>query len=148
MATPLADPNLTFAESILSKLEFGDKVVSPQARLRLRKNIVSHGLSSWDVRQAFNSLALKRQGSVLLLRRQPLWLYRFCTFLMWAFVSAFVVLFGTAIIQVMQPSLGQQSLDYLFYGLNLCVVFTAMLYTLGQHWKLGQEVLDKLIEPG
>lgn len=146
LATPLADKNLACAESILSQLEFGGKVVSPLTRLRLRKNIVSHGLSSWAVRQAFNSIALKRQGSVLSLRRQPSWVYKSGALLMWTAASTFVFLFGIAFIDALHPSLAQQSLNHLFIGLNVCIALTAMSYTLGPQWKQGQEVLEKLIK--
>jgi hypothetical protein len=146
LATPLADQNLACAESILSQLEFGGKVVSPLTRLRLRKNIVSHGLSSWAVRQAFNSIALKRQGSVLSLRRQPSWIYRSSAFLMWTAASTLVFLFGITFIDTLHPRLAQESINHLFIGLNACIALTAMSYTLGPQWKLGQEVLEKLIE--
>jgi hypothetical protein len=145
LATPLADPNLACAESILSQLEFGGKVVSPLTRLRLRKNIVSHGLSSWAVRQAFNSIALKREGSVLSLRRQPSWIYWSGACLMWTAASMFVFLFGITFIDALHPSLTQESLTHLFIGLNACTALMAMSYTLGPQWKQGQEVLEKLI---
>jgi hypothetical protein len=147
LETSLADPNLAYAESILSQIEFDGKVDSPLARLRLRKNIVSYGFSSWTVRQAFNSIALRRQGSVLSLRRQPSWIYLSGAFLMWTSASTFVFLFGITFIDALHPSLAQQSLNHLFIGLNVCIALTAMSYTLGPQWKRGQEVLEKLIGP-
>lgn len=147
LETPLADPNLAYAESILSQIEFDGKVDSPLARLRLRKSIVSHGFSPWTVRQAFNSIALKRQGSVLSLRRQPSWIYRTSKFLMWAAGSTFLLLFGITLIDVFNLSLTQQTLNHLLVGLNVCIALTTVSYTLGPQWKQGQEVLEKLIGP-
>lgn len=144
--TPLADLNLAYAESILSQIEFDGKVDSPLARLRLRKNIVSYGFSPWTVRQAFNSIALKRQGSVLSLRRQPSWIYILATLMLWAAAFGFLGLFAIVCIDALHPKLAQQSLNLIFFKLNACIVFMAISYTLGPQWKKGQEVIEKLIK--
>ena len=145
ISSPITDPNLVSAESVLGDLEFGGKVESPLFRLHLRRKIVSYNFSPWAVRQAFNSAALKRRGAVLALRRQPSWLYRVATFLMWAAVSIFVCLFGITFIDVLHPKLTQQSIKLLFLCLNACVALMSISYTLGPQWKRGQEVLEKLI---
>lgn len=145
LLTPISDPNLACAESVLSNLEFGGKVESPLFRLHLRKKIVSYGFSPWTVRQAFNSVALKRQGSGLSLRRQPAWIYRTGTFMMWTALSTFVFLFGITFIDALHPSLAQQTINHLLIGLNVCIALTTMSYTLGPQWKRGEEVLEKLI---
>jgi hypothetical protein len=146
--TAILEPKLMSADTTLRKIEFADKVASPLYCLNLRSKVLFQNLSPWAVRQAFNSAALAKKGPVLALRPQPAWIHVAATSVMWAAIAAFLFMFGATFLDALDPKFSPQSLGWLFIGMNLCVALSGIGYVLGPQWKLGQQVIEKLMHAG
>lgn len=143
-SAPLSEPSLWKAEKALSSLEFRDQITSPVVRMHVRQKIILHQLSAWVVRQAFNSLALKRVGHTIEIRNQPQWLYLPSTALLYASSVATMIFFGQAALDAIAPSLGQLEVGWLFLKLELSILLMLATYRLGPQWKNGEVTLLKM----
>jgi hypothetical protein len=146
--TEILEPKLMSADTALRKIEFADKVASPLHCLNLRSKVLSHNFSPWAVRQAFNSAALAKKGPVLALRPQPVWMYVVATSMMWAAIAALLFMFAATFLDALDPKLSPQNLGWLFIGMNVCIALAGIGFVLGPQWKLGQQVIEKLIHAG
>ncbi len=142
--TSLQNPSLWDVEKKLSTLEFRDQISSPSLRMRVRRQILLHGLSAWTVRQAFNSLALRKIGESIEIRDQPQGLHPVCTTLMWISACLSLIFFAQAAIDVISPQLTQAEIGRLCLKLQLSILLVFLLYRLGPQWKVGICTLQKL----
>lgn len=141
---PMTEPSLLEAENALASLEFRDQIPSPRLRMQVRQKIILEHLSAWDVRQAFNSLALKKIEQTIGIRAQLHWCYLVCTGLMWLFSAATLIFLAQAAIDAVDPKLEQAEVSWLFLKLELSILLVFMMHRLGPQWRNGVIVLRKM----
>lgn len=141
---PLSEPSLWLAENALASLEFRDQIASPSLRMHVRQKIILEQLPAWDVRQAFNSLALKKIDQAIGIRAQPHGCYLVCTSLLWLFSATTLIFFGQAGIDAVEPKLEQIEVGWLFLKLQLSILLVFVMHRLGPQWKNGVTVLRKM----
>ena len=140
--TGLADSQLQVKlRRTVAKLEFGDKTPPAYFTQIVRQKILAHQFTNWQVRNAFNSMALKKTKSVLQIQQQPTLVRKLATISQWIFgvLSSllFVVLVNDAFV------VPTTHIPYAFYSLltNGCILATGFSFQLGKQWTHGNAVM-------
>lgn len=137
--------SLLAAEKTIGFLEFGDKIESPLLRMSVRKNILFYKLSNWSVRQAFNSLALKKIKSGLEIRTQPAWLYWLGAIGFYVGAASWSLLMGLLFWDVFSSTLSPTELGNICLLIQFLTIFCAACYRIGPQWQKGEFVLRRLL---
>ena len=140
-----SDSALLSAEKTLGFFEFGDKIDSPLERMSVRKRILFHNLSTWSVRQAFFSLALKSDTSGLVIRPQPKWVFWSATTSFYLSAAVWLGLMLSLIYDIFIPKFSQYELAIICFLTQFLCIFGLACYRLGPQWNKGELVLRKLL---
>lgn len=138
--------SLLSAEKTIGLLEFGDKIESPLVRMSVRKHIIFYKLSNWSVRQAFNSLAIRKLKSGLEIRPQPAWLYWLGTIGFYVGATSWILLIGLLFWDAAFTTLSLSEIEHICLLIQFLIFFCAACYRIGPQWNKGEFVLRRLLD--
>lgn len=128
---------------VVAKLEFGNKRPPVVLISQIRLKILEHAYSSYQVRQAFHSIALKKVKTGWRLRSQPVWLSKVAPACQWVMALAAGVMFLALLLDVC----GWIPCTHWFlsFAAQDAVMACAVFYILGSQWANGYRVLANIL---
>ncbi len=126
------------------QLEFGKRAPPAYIIALVRQNILHNELNNWQVRQAFNSFALRNHNDRLQRRLQPQGVHVVSVLAFWVFAAFSTLMFsGVVIDSFFTPCLPLPYNQFivLFYA---CAVATLFCYQLGYQWRHGDRVMQRI----
>lgn len=145
-AVGLGDPELqTNLRKTVAQLEFGDKAPPPYVIQLVRQNVLANQLTNWQVRQAFNSRALKKCKDGLRVKMQPRLLNMMAFAAQWVFGIGGGLLFLDALLSKAFSAQQIYMAHSTWLSLTVsCILGTSFFFQLGRQWQRGGDVMQKI----
>lgn len=131
-------------QKTVAQLEFGKKAPPPHIILLVRQNILRNEFNHWQVRQAFNSLALRNRKNRLQLRMQPTNIHGVSVLVFWLFALFSGWMFWALIVDCFFTDRLPLPYNQFIVLFDACLLGTLAFYQFGYQWRLGERVMQRI----
>lgn len=126
------------------ELEFGKKAPPTHIIVLVRQNILRNEFTHWQVRQAFNSLALRNRKDRLQLRMQPTGIHSVSVLVFWLLAMFSGWMFWALIVDCFFTDRLPLPYNQFIVFFDACLLGTLAFYQFGYQWRLGEHVMQRI----
>ncbi len=134
----------TTLQKTVIQLEFGKKVPPAHVIALVRQNILRNAFNNWQVRQAFNSLALRNRNDRFQRRHQPQGIHGISVLIFWLFAHLSALMFFALIIDSFLIPCLPVPYNQFIVLFDASLVATLAFYQFGYQWRHGDCVMQRI----